>query len=113
MSTDERLLRLENSFNTLVELARSADERLETQQGWINQLGVAQTNLEEKMTALVDAQIQTERAITRLSDKVDALTDRVDALAEIQRRTSEDVARLTSTVARVVERGTDMSGGQA
>ncbi len=104
MSTEDRLLRLENSFNTLVELARSADERMETQQGWINQLGAAQTSLEEKMAALVDAQIQTERAITRLSDKVDALTDKVDALAEIQRHTSEDVARLTSIAIGLVDK---------
>jgi predicted nucleic acid-binding Zn-ribbon protein len=84
MSVEERVLRLENAYTTLAELlahaesrtnvllqlARSADERLETQQGWINQLGEAQANSEKKIEALADAQIKTEAALAELSATV-------------------------------------------
>ena len=103
MTTEERLLRLENSFNTLAELAaqseartatltelmtqsqartdmlvelvRGINERSETHTTWINELGAAQANSEHKIAALVDAQIKTEEALQRLTEKVDRLAD--------------------------------------
>ena len=89
MSVDERLARLEQAFATLVRLTESASERMDTQEGWINDLGRAQAETNEKLAALVDAQIRTEDALRRLAESqvetnraVAALTGRVDALAQ-------------------------------
>jgi acetyl/propionyl-CoA carboxylase alpha subunit len=122
MTTEERVLRLENSFNTLAELAAQSDardamladlvakanartdtleprtdaleefatdvreftrilteitqrhgERLEDHDSQMAELRAAQANTEHKLAALVDAQIKTEDALRRLTDKVDRL----------------------------------------
>lgn len=67
MSLDERVMRLEHAFATLVRLAESTDERLDQHLSWINQLGEAQANSEAKFAALADAQIKTEEAIANLT----------------------------------------------
>ena len=113
MATEERLLRLENAFATLaelasnhherisgleqsfqmlVELARSADERMDQHLAWINQLGEAQANTETKMAALTDAQIRTDEALSRLAESQAKLAEsqahsdqRLDALIDIVR----------------------------
>ncbi|MGB8510932.1 MAG: hypothetical protein WCD76_21340 [Pyrinomonadaceae bacterium] len=105
MTTEERVLRLENAFASLSEIAAKVDlrtdavvgmlqnheERFDDHTDWINQLGAAQAETERKIAALVDAQIRTEDALARLADaqahtdaivgvlvaKVDALTDLV------------------------------------
>jgi chromosome segregation ATPase len=94
MTIEERVLRLEAAFVTLTQLARSMDERMDTSDGRMNEL-------EEKMAALVDAQITTEERIQALSD---ATGRRLGELADIQARTSEDIARLTNLVAGIVQR---------
>ena len=107
MTTEERLLKLENAvatlsdkavkadarsgdmdkhFKMLTELAVSVSERMDTQMEWINTLGTAQANLEVKMAALADAQIHTEEALTSLTVRVDQLTERVDKLADTVER---------------------------
>jgi glycine cleavage system regulatory protein len=129
MTTEERILRLENSFNTLAELAAQSDardatladlvakanartdalielaarseartdtleefaadvraftrilteitrrhgERLEDHDSQMAELRAAQANTEHKLAALVDAQIKTEDALRRLTEKVDRL----------------------------------------
>lgn len=85
MSTEERLLRLENAFSILVELARSTDERMD-------ELLAAQANSEAKIAALADAQLNTERALTTLAERVTELAEaqthidrRLDALIDIIR----------------------------
>ena len=76
MTTEERLLRLENAFATLAELAAksnerhdsaddrleklltlalSADERLSQQPTWVNELRVAQTRLAQAQAKLAQA----------------------------------------------------------
>lgn len=92
MTTEERLLRLENavttlselaaksdartaelerSFVTLTELAVSASERMDTHTEWINALGAAQAQLTE-------AQAQTEQALASLTARVDQLSETVE-----------------------------------
>jgi chromosome segregation ATPase len=97
MSTEERVTRLEGAFVQLTEMVRTTDERADTHQGWINQLGSrmeeladAQANTERKIAALVDAQIRTEDAMARLAnaqahaeETVAALASKVDALADL------------------------------
>jgi DNA repair exonuclease SbcCD ATPase subunit len=106
MTTDERLLRLENafamlaelagghhqrisnleqSFQTLVGLARSAEERMDQHLTWINQLGDAQANSESRIAALADAQIKTDEALTRLAEAQAHTDQRLDALIDIVR----------------------------
>jgi DNA repair exonuclease SbcCD ATPase subunit len=113
MTTDERLLRLENafttlaelasshhqrmstleqSFQTLVELARGAEERMDQHLSWINQLGDAQANSESRIAALADAQIRTDEALVKLIEAQTKLAEsqahtdrRLDALIDIVR----------------------------
>lgn len=92
MSTEERVVRLENAFVNLTRLAESLDERLNTQLSWINSLGEAQANSEAKIAALADAQIKTEDALVRLAEAHTKLAEsqahadqRLDALIDIVR----------------------------
>lgn len=64
MTTEERVLRLENAFATLVEMVRHHDEE-------IDEMKDSQRHADERIAALADAQIQTERALTRLSETVE------------------------------------------
>ena len=87
MTTEERLLRLENAFATISELAAksderhnsaddrldklltlalSADERLNQQQMWINELGAAQVELTR-------AQARTEAALAETNERLNNL----------------------------------------
>ncbi len=98
MSTDERVARLENAFTTLFEMVRNHDDRMNDHNGWINQLGsrmeelaTAQANTEQKIAALVDAQIHTEDAMTRLATQM-------SELVAAQGRTDANVNTLASKV---------------
>jgi hypothetical protein len=91
---------LETAFATLVQLARDHGDQLDTQRGWINQLGAAQAELtaaqaelasaqansEQKIAALVDAQIRTEDELRRLAEAGAQANARVDRLAEMVER---------------------------
>jgi hypothetical protein len=103
MSIDERVLRLENAYTTLVEtlaeiksqttilieLARDSNEKTDTHLSWINQLGTAQAESERKISALVDAQIKTEDTVrdgfARLTEAQTHTDQRLDALIDIVR----------------------------
>jgi hypothetical protein len=67
---DERLAEMERSFQILVQLAQSGSERMDTQQGWINQLGEAQVNLAGRMSELAEAQTHTDQRLDALIDIV-------------------------------------------
>ncbi len=108
MTTEERILRLENSFNTLAELAAQSDARDATLADLVAKANARTDTLEEfatdvraftrilteitrrhgerldehdsqmaelrsSLTALTDAQIKTEDALRRLTEKVDRL----------------------------------------
>ena len=45
MSVEDSVLRLENAFATLVEIKRGLEERFDTHEKWINELGAAQVEL--------------------------------------------------------------------
>jgi prefoldin subunit 5 len=99
MTTEERVLRLENAFATLSELAvntqgnasklsaRTAD--LEKHFNMLSQLAVRAdermdghdaglSNLTAKLEALADAQIRTEETLNRLGERVDKLAETVE-----------------------------------
>lgn len=67
---EARLAEIERSFQILVRLAEGASERMDTQQGWINQLGEAQVNLAGRMSELADAQAHTDKRLDGLIDIV-------------------------------------------
>jgi uncharacterized phage infection (PIP) family protein YhgE len=114
MSVEDRVLRLENAFatlselaaraesradtslqitNTLVQLAVSASERADTHEAWINELGEAQAKLTKAQAELAEAQAK--------------LTEEQAKLAEAQSRTEATLAetneRLNNLI-NVVER---------
>ena len=99
MTTEERLLRLENAFATLAELAAksnerhdsaddrldklltlalSADERLSQQQAWINELGEAQARLAQAQAELSQAQARTEAAMAETNERLNNLINIVE-----------------------------------
>jgi uncharacterized protein YukE len=104
MTTEERVLRLENAFatlsemmaqeksrtDTLLQLVRDHDDRSEKQMGWINQLGSTQAQMETNLSALTAIVSDLGRAQTRTEDALTALVRRVDALAEMMERHVHD-----------------------
>jgi chromosome segregation ATPase len=68
MSTEDRVAQLESAFVTLTQLVRNHGERFDTHMTWINRLGEAQADSEQKIAALVDAQIRTEDELRRLAE---------------------------------------------
>jgi chromosome segregation ATPase len=96
VSTDERVAQLESAFVTLTQLVRGHAEQLDTQRGWINELGTAQAKLtaaqadtEEKIAALVNAQIRTEDELRRLAEQGAQADARLDRLAVMVERLME------------------------
>lgn len=93
---DARAARLEEGFQLLTQLIQGHSGQLDTQRDWINQLGEAQAESEQKIAALADAQIRTEDALARFTASTEAAlarlaqaqthTDgRLDALIDIVR----------------------------
>lgn len=82
---DARAARLEEGFQLLIELTRGHSEQLDTQRGWINQLGEAQADSTQKIAALADAQIRTEDSLSRLALAQTHADQRLDALIDIVR----------------------------
>lgn len=82
---DARAARLEEGFQLLIQLAQGHDSQLDTQRGWINQLGEAQAESTQKIAALADAQIRTEDALARLASAQAHTDQRLDALIDIVR----------------------------
>lgn len=118
MTTEERLLRLENAFATLAELAarqhertdsleqshqilvqlvRNMDERMDQHLTWINQLGAESVNADVKIAALADAQIRADEARTNADAKI-------AALADAQIRTEASLGRLAEAQAQTDKR---------
>jgi multidrug resistance efflux pump len=110
MNTEDRVAQLESAFVTLTQLVRGHAEQLDTQRGWINQLGTAhaeltaaqaeltaaqaeltaaQANSEHKIAALVDAQIHTEDELRKLAEQGAQANVRLDRLAVMVERLME------------------------
>ncbi len=95
MSTEDRMLRLENAFSTLVELAQKSDERL--------------TRLEDIVTRLAHLTLQskeeTEKRMRDFDERATALTDSHIRLADAQAQTLENIRNLTAVVDRYFSEG--------
>jgi chromosome segregation ATPase len=97
MTTEDRILRLEDAFVTLTDLAENIDRRLDTHDSWINRLGEAQAHTEERIAALIDAQIRTEEALARLTE---AQAGNERSLGVLTRLANDMDARLTAVEGR-------------
>lgn len=89
MSTEDRVAQLESAFATLVQLVRNHGERFDTHLAWINRLGEAQADSEEKIAALVNAQIRTEDELRKLAEQGAQANARLDRLAVMVERLME------------------------
>jgi hypothetical protein len=83
MTTEERLLRLENAFATLVELSQVQSERIDEKDEWGRQFNAHLNVLGERMTELAGAQVQTEKALAALIERVDTVEQAVVMLTKI------------------------------
>ena len=94
MSTDRlpaRVKTLEESFQTLVELAQNHDSQMDDLRATMNSLG-------EKVVILTDAQIKTEERMQKLTDSQQKLTDSQRELADSQRHTDDRLNALIDIV---------------
>lgn len=89
MSTEDRVLRLENAFSTLVELARTRSERMDEDEHRSEELAVAQKRMDARMEELTQVQKQTEAHISVLAQ----------VMAELGRAQAHTEAALTRTEA--------------
>jgi uncharacterized coiled-coil DUF342 family protein len=124
MSTDERLLRLENafatlaelagghnecvssleqSFQTLVELARSVDGRMSQHLAWINQLGEAQANSEARIAALANAQIRTDESLAKLAEAHAKIVESHTKIVESHTKLAESQTKLAESQTKLAE----------
>jgi uncharacterized coiled-coil protein SlyX len=88
MTTEERLLRLENAFTTLVELARNIDERLDGHDSRMN-------TFEANLSALSDIVAEVAKNQRRTDEQL-------NSLAANQRRTDEQLNSLAALVERYI-----------
>lgn len=116
MSTEERVLRLENAFTTLEELAAksnertsdlekhfkmltqlavSANERADTHESWINSLGTQMDELAESQKGLTGAQKELVEAQRQSAAHLSVLAEIVRDLGRAQTRTEDALASLT------------------
>jgi predicted nucleic acid-binding Zn-ribbon protein len=89
VSTEDRVLKLENAFTTLVELVRNMDERMDdsnarTASGETNLAALSQIVLEVETNLVALSQIVLELAQSqkRSDERLDKFTERVDRLAD-------------------------------
>ena len=87
MKTEERVLRLENAFSTLVELARTQSERMD--------------DYERRTEELAQTQKELAQAQKELTEEQKRLTGAQTELAESQNRTETNLSALTVIVAEL------------
>jgi hypothetical protein len=100
-----RTARLEESLVVLIELSRSHNESIDELRSGQIELRAAQTESEQKIAALVDAQIRTEGAHAALADAHAASDQKIAALADAHIRTEDALARLAETVNDILRNG--------
>jgi len=100
--TDEemRLTRLENAFVTLVELARTTDERLDHMSQDVVQHESRLARLEASFVTLVDLAQTTDGRLDEITGTINTLSRVMVALAEAQTHTDTKIAELAEAGAR-------------
>jgi multidrug efflux pump subunit AcrA (membrane-fusion protein) len=86
MSVEDRVLRLENAFATLVEIQRGLDERFDNHEKWINELGAAQAELTKAQAELAQAQAESAQAQAELAQAQARTEERLNTLIDVFER---------------------------
>jgi hypothetical protein len=109
MTTDERVLRLENALSTLVELARTQSERMDEYERRTEEMAQSQTDLAQAQTGLTQAQTGLTQAQTELTEaqkqteaNLSALLVIVSDLGRAQLRTERTLEKLSEKVDRFI-----------
>ena len=122
MTAEERLLRLENAFTTLVELARNMDERLDDHH---SRLSTLETNLsalsdivaevaksqrrtDEQLKIVAASQRQTEEQLKIVAASQRQTEEQLKIVSANQRRTDEQLNSLAATVERYIRGDSDV-----
>ncbi|HEY0324278.1 MAG TPA: hypothetical protein VGC66_25250 [Pyrinomonadaceae bacterium] len=82
MSTEDRVLKLENAFATLVGLVRNMDERMDESN---SRIAVIESNLgalSQIVLELAQSQKRSDERLDKVTERLDKLTERVDRLAD-------------------------------
>ncbi|HEX8141454.1 MAG TPA: hypothetical protein VF553_02595 [Pyrinomonadaceae bacterium] len=117
MSIEDRVVSLEQAFLALSAMVKRADERQDTVGESINLLtkmiehheqrldGVhaEQSNADERIAALADAQIRTEGALKELSAIQSNADERIAALADAQIRTEASQSHADERIAALAD----------
>jgi len=102
MSTEERLLRLENAFATLVELPRNIDERLDPTGSRVNTLESNLSALSDIVAEVARNQKRTYEQLNRTDELLKNLVAEGDRnqkrIEERLKRTDEQLAGLAALV---------------
>ncbi|HEY6186040.1 MAG TPA: hypothetical protein VIW80_00065 [Pyrinomonadaceae bacterium] len=93
---DERQDTVGQSIKLLTEMIQHHEQRLDT-------VYAEQSNADERIAALADAQIRTEDALKELSATQSNADTRIAALADAQIRTEEVLAKLTGKLDRLAD----------
>ena len=91
MTTEDKVLRLENSLSTLVELARIHSERMDEYERRTEEMAQVQKQLTEEQTRLTEEQI-------RLTEEQIRLTEAQIRLTEAQKQTEINMSALITIV---------------
>ncbi|HEX8921078.1 MAG TPA: hypothetical protein VF766_06350 [Pyrinomonadaceae bacterium] len=86
MSVEDRVLRLENAFATLVEIQRGLEERFDTHEKWINELGAVQVELGAVQVELGAAQAELTKAQARTEASLAETNERLNSLINVFER---------------------------
>ena len=112
MTEQERILRLENAFSTLVELARTQSERMDEYERRTEELARTQRETAEMLREVADAQKRLARAQEELTEaqktteaNLSALTIIMADLGRAQARTERALASLTERFDQHVSSG--------
>lgn len=73
MNAEERFAKIEGGIRDLIVVSRTFLDSTQELRGSVDELREAQKHTDEKLNALIQAQIESEHTISRLADTVDKL----------------------------------------
>lgn len=107
---ESRLTQLEDSFRTLVELARVTDDRIDHLDEAITTLSNTIGNLVKSMIALAESQLQSDAKLAQLAESQVRSDAKLVQLAEAQGRSE---AKVAESQARADAKFADLAQAQA
>jgi len=102
MTTEERVLRLENAFSTLIELARTQSERMDEYERRTEELAQTQNKLAQTQNELTQTQKELTQAQKQTEANLSALATIVAEIGRAQLRTEQALTNLSERVDRYI-----------